>query len=678
MLDDMSMPAEVSRGTKTFEASVYAENVPAIQSALFESLNLQEDNVSMETISALLRLAIFQGRINECELARVNVEQHIDLSELLMTIVQHCTESRGPFILFIDNIELAPPVIWRLANKLVHADLPVLLILSLRWSQFIFQNATNWTQDVESPSSGKQPAEEFIGFDYYKHIAPIQSIESPLLRDFFSVVLDDSVTTLVMRDLSEDEVCDFMARAFPGVRVDGRFLHSTLAGHPDCMKLLCIFLYLHHQKRTEQETPVGSLSSLLLYQIRTFSPMWSRSQSQFDLMTPEGKYVGVRFLMLGNVAPERLLFKYCTDLTEEQVSHTLDLLEYVGYLIEHENEDGSRYWETKNPVLRQSFLDMIPTSTKRDLRARLAMVFEQMYYNGELRFDLIGWYWRESCRAYEGILWRRALRGIAAFEDCACVQLEKQNYALAEENLISAISLAISLTESSVYAEIKPVPRWRIAAWERSLAACKLTKEYFDAEEIALHCLKAITLLGDPLPWNYTEISNNLYPKVFPKPSKLVASIIALGRHKNKKPSSISSLTYLGNPQWIIVDEGQDDPHETIPELAGMTTSFLPSKGKTVADEIEQERTFIVQVLAYIFESSGPWDSSSLEFVSKYCSFISSRSTSQKTIAKIRGVKARVAKLAASAHQQTNTVFSLDSAAHPIMTSRPSLNYNDM
>ncbi|KAI8108935.1 hypothetical protein M9435_005352 [Picochlorum sp. BPE23] len=678
MINGISIPSKISGGLNKFE-KLHAEDIDAFQSMIFESLQMQDDSKSIENLPALLSLAISQGRFDEKTLSGLNSMEQIDIvSEFLMTIVQNYVESEGSFILFIDNIELAPPVIWRLARKLLHKGLPVLFILSLRWSQFIFLNGTNWMEDADSASSRKEPAEEFIGFNYYMHNAPIESIQSPLLQDFFSIVLDDSVTTLVMRDLSEVEVCQFIANAFPGLRIDGRFLHSVLAGHPGCMKLLCIFLFLHHQKRTVHETPVGSLSSLLLYQIRTFSPMWSRSQAQFDLMTPEGRYVGVHFLIMGNVVPEQILIKYCTDLTEEQVRHTLEVLEYVGYLISHESDDGSKYWETKNPVLRQSYLDMIPTSTKRDLRARLAMVFEQMYYDGELRFDLIGWYWRESCRACEGILWRRALRAIAAFEDCACVQLDKGNYALAEENLTSAISLAISLTESSVHAEIKPVPRWRIAAWERSLAACKVMKEYFDAEEVALHCLKAITLLGDPLPWNYTEIANNSHPKVFPKPSKLVASMLALGWPKEgRKQSSITGLANLGNPQWVIIDDGEDQ-YETIPELVGMTTSFLPSKGKTVADEIEQERTYIVQIFTYIFESSGPWDPSSIDYVSKYCSFISSRSTSQKTISKIRGVKARVAKLAASAQQQTNAVFSLDSAAHPIMTSRPSLNYSDM
>ena len=676
MLDDISAPVNVSSGIKNFE-KVHAGD---IHSAICEALQIQEKNVSLRNIPALFSLAVAQERINEEELVGFNSTGHIDLvSELLMTIVQSYAESNGPFILFIDNIETAPPVIWKLAKKLTRSDLPVLFILSLRWSQFIFRNATNWMEEAESPPSHTDArVEEFIGFEYYKHRAPLESIQSPLLQDFFSVVLDDSVTTLVMRDLSEDDVCQYLSKAFPGLRSDGRFLHSVLAGHPDCMKLLCIFLYLHHEKRLEHETPVGSLSSLILYQIRTFSPMWSRSQSQFDLMTPEGRYVGVHFLILGNVAPEQLLVKYCTELTEEQIKHTLEVLEYVGYLIEHENEDGSRYWETKNPVLRQSYLDMIPTSTKRDLRARLAMVFEQMYYDGELRFDLIGWYWRESCRAYEGILWRRALRGIAAFEDSACVQLEKGNFALAEDSLASAISLAVYLTESSVHTEIKSVPLWRIATWERSLAACKVMKEYFAPEEIALHCLKAITLLGDPLPWNYTEMLNNSYPKVFRKPSKLVASIIAFGRQKEDKTEcSITGLAQLGNPQWTIIDQGKD-PHESIPELVGMTTAFLPSEGKTVADEIEHERTCIVQVLTYIFESSGPWDPSSLEYVSKYCSFISSRSTSQKTRAIIKSVKARVTKLAASRQHQTHAVFCLDSAAHPIMTSRPSMHYHDM
>ncbi len=563
------------------------------------------------------------------------------LSSSLMLLLHKYTGVYGPCVVILDGMELGNPCIWRFARLFQNSKIPrVLLILAYRWAQIVFDNVLK-ERDYQSQLSGAEPdlidLFKKVGMSYYFGRMPLSSIRDRCMQDICTIVLDPGKNTMFLGQFSLENTKKFVTAIFPTLSVhDGvfRLLHDALGGHVLGIKFACIFLYLYHQKVWGEQKPSGFfLGIALIHQVRTFSPLWSASEARFDSLPMYFKSVAVCMSVIGNIVPEDILHQLCTGWRREAVVKCVSTLVYMGYILRKADTSGNTYYVWQHPILHLSILDMMAPGYRQETRARLALILEHYEFKKGLDFHSIGWLWRDSCRTAETLYWRRGLRAIAAYEDQACIDIESSNYSQAQECLRAAVVIAVGLVHKvEDVKNMRIIPQWRTAAWERCIAACECLKSDPDFLQASQHCMRALALLGE-----------------FRRPSSDTAHVkptskrlgINVSRSKRK---TAKSLANLGNPLTITRYEGPD-PHESIKEIEGFVTFFLPKKGRTHDEEREIERTTILETLLCIFESTGPWDVQSLDILFTACDAGLASATLNTTVHRLSTIQKRVRRL---------------------------------
>jgi hypothetical protein len=139
-------------------------------------------------------------------------------------------------------------------------------------------------------------------------------------------------------------------------------------------------------------------------------------------------------------------------------------------------------------------------------------LLERFKYKNGIDWPIVAWNWRQSCSLTEAIHWKRCLRFIASSEQYARVSWAAKDYFLVQKSLSDAVFGAIYLLSRFLDDAVVPitlVPSWRVAGWERAIAACEVLQSYGrdNAGEYItrarLHCHRAFALLdtdGDPKP----------------------------------------------------------------------------------------------------------------------------------------------------------------------------------
>ena len=587
-------------------------------------------------------------------------------SKVMFSLCEKYTKIHNHTVIILDCLEHAHTALWRLVRLLHESSIMHLLVVSYNRGFFIYKTLSDRrTHDFWSPDQlwvhHMEKANQ-AGMAYQYGEGPLEDIKSPLMRDLCSVVHDESVTKLRLKTFSLENVKRYFILAFPTLVMPDenvwQMLLDAVGGHPYCLLVLCMFLYLVNQKsRTEHSISAVRLANLLMYQVRTLSPMWGQKEAQFAVLPPQIRHISIHLAIIGDTIPSQVLYEFCSCTDRETIALSMKFLVFARHVEEHkDDESGQTYWTTANAVTALSVLDMLSNETKMNMRARLAMVLERLQYKTGFDFYAIAWNWKESCRNSQGIRWRRSLRSIAAYEDQACVDVECMNYSSAIKCLSQAVHGALVLQEQSLTSDqLLMVPSWRVASWERCMAACELFLENGNCIQSAMHCLKALAVLGDPLPDSNIDLH-------LPFPRKkfiMKAYDIATGfvrRKSSREQSHIRPLASLGNPVTILQYEGPD-PNEPLPEAEGLTMRFLPATDKTVDDEIETERINILEILLYIFQSSGPWDEHSLQFLHTSCSNALEITSKGKEIQRIRDIERDA--YALSQHPKPNPTCSL-------------------
>lgn len=563
------------------------------------------------------------------------------LARALLMLVSRYSELHGQCIIILDGLENGHACIWRFARLFHDSKVPkVLLVLSYRWAQVVFENLLK-EREYQYQLTENEPdlIEVFkkVGMSSYFGMMPVSSIRDQYMQDVCTIVLDPETEIMFLGEFTVENTKAFVTSTFPSISLhDGvsQLLYDALGGHVLGIKFACIFLYLYHQKKWEQHQPSPvSLGVVLIHQVRTFTPLWSTSETRFDSLPMYFKFVAVAMSIIGNVVPEDILYQLCAGLKKETVAKCLSTLTYMKYVHHKVDRHGYSYYVWQHPILSLSILDMLAPGFRMEMRARLALVLEHYEFRNGLDFRTIAWLWRDSCRLSETVHWRRCLRAIAAYEDQACVDIENNDFEKAQECLGASISIAVSLIHHQVKGRgIYVVPAWRIAGWERCSAACECLKVDADFEKASQHCMRALALLGEfaHSPSTRRVTSMRMYSRI--------RSL------RSTKKKSIRSLASLGNPLTVTQYEGPD-PNEPIKEIEGLTTFFLPKRGRTNDDEKEIERTTILETILYIFESSGPWDKQSLQFLSERCQSGMATATIRKSVVRLHGIQEKLKNL---------------------------------
>jgi hypothetical protein len=569
-------------------------------------------------------------------------------SKVMFALFEKFTKMHTQTIIILDCLEHGHPALWRLVRLLHESSIMHLLVVSYNRGFFIYKTLCDRkTQSYWSPEqlwTNHMELANQAGMAYQFGEGPLEDIKSPLMRDLCSVVHDEAVTTLRLKTFSLANVKKYFTLAFPTLVIADdntwQMLVDAVGGHPYCLLVLCMFLYLVNQKsRDERSISATRLANLLMYQVRTLTPMWGQKEAQFAALPPQIRHVSIHLAIIGDTIPSQVLYEFCSCLDRETVRLSMKFLVFVRHIEEHkDDESGQVYWTATNPIPGLSVLDMLSNETKMNMRARLAMVLEKLQYKTGLDFYAIAWNWKESCRNSQGFRWRRSLRSIAAYEDQACVDVESMNYYSAIKCLSQAVHGALVLQEQSITSDqLLMVPSWRVASWERCMAACELFLENGNCIQSAMHCLKALAVLGDPLPDSNIDLHSS-YPgkKIIMKAYDIATGFVR--RKSSREQSHIRPLASLGNPVTILQYDGPD-PNEPLPEAEGLTMRFLPDTDKTVDDEIEIERINTLEILLYVFQSSGPWDEHSLQFLHTSCSNALEITSMGKEIQRIRDIE---------------------------------------
>lgn len=586
------------------------------------------------------------------------------LSRILVFLVHQYVDRYGPCAIILDSMENVHPCLWRFARHLHESrSNQILLVLSYRWAQVIFDQILEERNRLSKMNESEMDLiglANNVGMSHYYQKRSLSSIQSQVARDLCVISSDPATVKMSVGEFSVKDVKDYVTALFPSIRVnDGVFqmLHDALGGHLFGIKYACIFLFLFHQKKWGNNKPSpGFLGVTMIYQIRTLTPMWSAAESRFDSLPSYFKYVAVRMSIIGNVVPEDILSELCQGLRKETVARCMSVLIYIKYIRHALDKNGKSYFVWHHPILPLSILDMLAPDFRKELRARLALVLEHYQYKNGFDFCNIAWNWRDSCRLSEGIHWRRSLRAIASYEDQICVDLDQNNFSQAQDSLTQAIAIAVSLLhQQNAGNDLRVVPSWRIATWEKCMAACEILKTGGDFQKASQHCVRALTLLGEHLPAG-TNIPQDVALSTHGLSPEVSKTSFPSMRCDASTKKILKSLASLGNPRTVLEYEGPDS-HEPIKEIEGMTTLFLPRKGKTVDDEMSMGSLAILEIMLYIFESSGPWDNQSLDFALKACTHAVTKSTSRKIASRLRSVHDRIVQLGEMTLEATCSIF---------------------
>ena len=603
--------------------------------------------------------ALFQSAIME------NVIKHDDLcdtlsgeeqndretdvfSKVMFALFEKYAKRHSQTVIILDCLEHAHPALWRFVRLLHESSIMHMLIVSYNRGFFIYKTLCDRkTQAYWSPDQlwmNHMELANQAGMAYQYGEGTLDDIQSPLMRDLCSVVHDKAITRLRLKTFSLANVKTYFTLAFPTLVMPDenvwQMMVDAVGGHPYCLLVLCMFLYLVNQKsRADLSISAVRLANLLMYQVRTLSPMWGQKEAQFAALPPQIRHVSIHLAIIGDTIPSQVLYEFCSCIDREIIALSMKFLVFVRHIEEHKDDESDHiYWTATNPIPGLSVLDMLSNETKMNMRARLAMVLERLQYKTGLDFYAIAWNWKESCRNTQGFRWRRSLRSIAAYEDQACVDVECMDYSSAIKCLSQAVHGALVLQEQSLKSDkLLMVPSWRVASWERCMAACELFLENGNCIQSAMHCLKVLAVLGDPLPDSNTDIQ-------LPFPGKkfiMKAYDIATGfvrRKSSREQSHIRPLASMGNPVTVLQYDGPD-PNEPLPEAEGLTMRFLPAIDRTVDDEIETERINALEILLYIFQSSGPWDEHSLQFLHSSCINALEITSKGKELQRIRDIE---------------------------------------
>lgn len=561
------------------------------------------------------------------------------LASALSHLVQSYVDVHGPCIIILDGLENAHPLIWRFARAMQESKITkLLLILSYRWAQIVFDQILSEREHQSQLTENEPELMKLfndVGMSSYFGNMPISEIRSELMRDVCSIVLHPATKIMSLGEFTVENTKQFVTSIFPSMSLNNgvyQMFHDALGGHVCGIKFACMFLYLYHQKKWgTQKPPVGVLGVVLLHQVRTITPMWSAAEARFDSLPTYFKYVAVVVSAIGKIVPEEILYHLCIGIRKETVAKCVQALLYMKYMFHKLDKYGNSYYIWHHPILSLSILDMLAPDFRKEIRARLALVLEHYEFRSGLDFRSIAWFWRDSCRLSESIHWRRCLHAIAAYEDQACADIENSHYNLAQECLNSAIAIGLTLLHHQDQGcNIRVVPSWRMASWERCIAACECMKAALDFPKASQHCMRALALLGEDI-----RLSSTL--------SQPIKKDMQHSKHLLSKSGKklVKSLANLGNPRTVVQYDAPD-PNEPIKEIEGMTTFFLPRLGKSDEDEKEIERTNVLEMLMHIFESSGPWEPESLEFVSTSCQRGMATARLHKTRRRLENIQGRM------------------------------------
>lgn len=543
----------------------------------------------------------------------------------------------GPCIIVLDQLWLATIHVWRFLELLSEDEIPIMFICCLR------QTGLNRNTEFASKDDRKEffmhirstIATEIIHDDCKILGIPVGK-PSPLsdLFDIFQrLSKSKKATNIFISGFEEKDVALFMRNAFPEIELSApmiEFVSINFGGHPASLVSFCEYL-VDMDTKWDDHSSILTLYQSIIQQNHSSSGLWRITQTFFDIMSFETETTAKLISLMGTaIRLDVVVEAYPFPRDQKEILIDLLFFEALGVLKRNEQAKSATVWDFTSPMYRLVIQDNLTNSQQTELMGRIALVLERLYINSECCFNQAAFYWKESCKFNEVLHWRRALRAAAAFEDQACIDISQQKPKAAISSLISAVRLGRILLNGSIhFDDIKCIPAWRIASWQRSIAALLLLSDrQNEFTEAVKYCLRAFSLLNLPLPWaDYSQCSA--------KKDVISSTAHALGRTLARRTSEDGSNTLeflcLLSSRTTVEFAGNDE-NESIAEVQGMTTLFIPSEGSTREDEISAERVKVLFILMEAMEYFQKWDSDSLNYVQWMIKYLSQTTSTWKWV----------------------------------------------